>query len=223
MDVFPASHLPGRMPSPTLTNPDMILPESHFHYSPSSPPPGPDDPSSLPPWSRPATGHDGQMKSAVRNLFGNNGHRLRHRNSEKALKTQDTFDPRSQGKQSELSQPNADSALASSPLLREEFGMKSLGETLPGHTANDNVDPTDDGSVISESVSPLVDAEREEFMMSENGGIDGYKFSNRFRNALAEEDDDSHAAMSVRAEEILANAKKRLTVSLIAQNDTNPD
>lgn len=163
------------------------------------------------------------MKSAVRNLFGNNGHRLRHKNSEKALKTRDTLDLRSQSKQTQLSQRNADSALASSPLLREEFGMKSLGEAVPRHTANDNVDSTDDGSVISESVSPLVDAEREEFMMSENGGIDGYKFSNRFRNALAEDDDDSHATMSVRAEEILANAKKRLIVSLISQNNTNPD
>ncbi|KAL8905976.1 MAG: hypothetical protein Q9207_002307 [Kuettlingeria erythrocarpa] len=199
------------MPSPTLTNPDLILPQSQFDFTTKSPPTRSDDPSSLPQWSHSEFGDDGQMKSAVRNLFGNNGYRLRHRNSEKALKTQETFDLRSQSKQLELGQRNADSALASSPLLREEFGMKDPGKTLPRHTANDNADSTDDGSVISESVSPLVDAEREEFLMSEHGGIDGYKFSNRFRNALTDEDDDSHATMSVKAEEILANAKKRLT------------
>lgn len=156
------------------------------------------------------------MKAAVRNLFGN-GHRLRHRSSEKAMKSQDTSDIRPQSKQSELSQASANSALASSPLLREEFTVNSMGKALPEYPLNDNANPNfellDDGSVISESISPLVDAEREEYLMSENGGIDGYKFSDRFRKAIVEEDDEaySHATMSVRAEEILANAKKRLT------------
>ena len=156
------------------------------------------------------------MKSAVRHLFGN-GNRLRHRNSEKMLRSQETSDTRPQSKQSELSQRSANSALASSPLLHEEAGFKSMRETSLTDTANDNVDSLDDGSVISESISPLVDAEREEYLMSENGGIDGYKFSDRFRKAIVEDDEEaySHATMSVRAEEILANAKKRLTVGLV--------
>lgn len=152
------------------------------------------------------------MKSAVRNLFSN-GHRLRHRTSEKALEVQENPCFRPQSKQPELSQRNANSALASSPLLPEEFGTKAMGDTLPRHTNNDSPDALDDESVISESVSPQVDAEREEYLMSENGGIDGYKFSDRFRQAMEDDESYSHATMSVRAEEILANAKKRLTVS----------
>ncbi|KAL8649480.1 MAG: hypothetical protein Q9210_004368 [Variospora velana] len=211
MDVVPPSHLPGRMPSPTLTNPDMILPDSDFDRNANSPRHA-DDPSTLPQWRSLATGDDGEMKSAMRNFFGD-GQRLRHRNSEKALKSQENLDIRPQSKQSELSQRSVNSALASSPLLHEGFGMKSRGETLPNDQSTGNVDSMDDGSVISESISPLVDAEREGFSMSENGGIEGYKFSDRFRQAIVEEDDEpySHATMSVKAEEILANAKKRLT------------
>ncbi|KAI4091425.1 MAG: hypothetical protein LQ344_004117 [Seirophora lacunosa] len=211
MDVSPASHRPGRMPSPTLTNPDMILPDSGIDHS-ASPPRHTDDPSNLPQWSSQAVGDDSQMKSALRTFFGN-GHRLRHRNSEKAFKSQESIDVRPQSKQSELSHPSANSALASSPLLHEGFGIRSMGENPPNAQNTGNADSLDDGSVISESISPLVDAEREEFLMNEDAAIEGYKFSDRFRQAIVEEDDEpySQATMSVRAEEILANAKKRLT------------
>ncbi|KAL8766339.1 MAG: hypothetical protein Q9209_006866 [Squamulea sp. 1 TL-2023] len=208
MDPSPLAH---RIPSPTLTNPDMILPDdSHAHQRPS--PQQINGPSTLPQWHDSSTTIDGQMKSAVRNLFGN-GHRLRHRSSEKALKTQEPLDIRPQSKQLELSRRSTNSAMASSPLLHEEFGSKSMGGPLPRDGPNDNWDPLDDGSVISESVSPLVEAERDSYIMSDNGSLDGYRFSDRFRKAIDEEDDESysHAAMSVRAEEILANAKKRLT------------
>ncbi|KAL8718742.1 MAG: hypothetical protein Q9225_004160 [Loekoesia sp. 1 TL-2023] len=222
MDLSPASQLPARMPSPTLTNPDMILPDPQSERNAASPPQA-DDPSALPQWHHSPTQNDGQMKSAMRTLFGN-GHRLRHTNSEKALKIQEPSDTRPQSKHSELSQPSANSALASSPLLHEELEGKKTGGTLPGDETSDSLDALDDGSVISESISPLVDAEREEFLMSENGGIDGYKFSDRFRKAIVEEDDEaySHATMSVRAEEILANAKKRLNVCQTGKNIRRP-
>ncbi|KAL8700639.1 MAG: hypothetical protein Q9224_000867 [Gallowayella concinna] len=200
-----------RVPSPTLTNPDMILPESQPDRNISSPG-RTDEPSSPPQWHRPVNSDD-QMRFAVPDLFGN-GPRLRHRSSEKALKTQDTPDIRPQSKHSEVSQRSTNSALASSPLLHEAIGVKSMGFPLNRDGSNDNWDALDDGSVISESVSPLVEAERESYMMSESGGIDGYKFSEGFRKAIAAEEEDesySHAAMSVRAEEILANAKRRLT------------
>ena len=92
--------------------------------------------------------------------------------------------------------------------------MKAFGDSQFGHLGKENWDAFDDGSVISEGVSPLVDAERETYLISENGPVEGYNFSDRFRTAIAEEEDDpySHAAMSVRAEQILANAKRRLTV-----------
>lgn len=201
------------MPSPTLTDPDMILPTAQADQFTSSPRQT-DDHSTLTEWHHPPAADDGQMKSAVRNLLGN-GHRLRHKGSEKALKVQETPDIRPQSKQSELSQRSAGSTLASSPLLHEEFGFKSIPNNPTTDGAHNHWDSLDDASVISESVSPLVDAERESYLMSENGGIGGYKFSDRFRKAIVEEDDEaySHAAMSVRAEEILANAKKRLTVS----------
>ncbi|KAL9604550.1 MAG: hypothetical protein Q9219_000515 [cf. Caloplaca sp. 3 TL-2023] len=208
MDGSPASQLPDPMPSPTLTNPDMILPD----HQPEQNSPSPHRLPTLPQWHRAPTEDDRQMKSAMRNLFGN-GHRLRHRNSEKSLKSQETADTtRPQSKQSEVSQRSVNSALASSPLLHEESGFKKMAGRSARQTTSDTFDALDDGSVISESISPLVDAEREEYMMSEHGGINGYKFSDRFRKAIVEDDDEaySHAAMSVRAEEILANAKKRL-------------
>ncbi|KAL8898961.1 MAG: hypothetical protein Q9192_001807, partial [Flavoplaca navasiana] len=205
-----SSPVTRRMPSPTLTNPDMILPEDS-HPNPSTSP-HQSDGSPLPQWQQASTADDGQMKAAVRNLFGN-GHRLRHRNSEKTLKTQEPLDRRPQSKQSDLTQRSTNSALASSPLLHEEFGVKTMGGSIPKDGVNDDWDAHDDGSIISESISPLVEADKENYMMSENGGLSGYKFSDRFRKAIVEEDDESysHAAMSVRAEEILANAKRRLT------------
>ncbi|KAL8995245.1 MAG: hypothetical protein Q9169_004981 [Polycauliona sp. 2 TL-2023] len=208
MDLSPVSR---RMPSPTLTNPDMILPNDPEPDQNTSPYQT-NASSELPQWQQVSTADDGQMKAAVRNLFGN-GHRLRHRSSEKTLRTQDPSDLRSQTKRSESSQRGANTTLASSPLLHEEFGVKSMGGPIPKDGGNDNWDSHDDASVISESVSPLVEAERENYIMSETGGLDGYKFSDRFRKAIVEEEDESysHAVMSVRAEEILANAKKRLT------------
>lgn len=153
------------------------------------------------------------MKSTVRNLLGN-GHRLRHTSSEEALKTQQTSDISPQSKHPEINQPSTDSALPSSPLLHDQCGAKNMPAPSHADGPDDSLDLLDDGSVISESVSPLVEAERESYIMSQNGGIDGYHFSDRFRQAIIEEDDEhySHAAMSIRAEEILANAKKRLTV-----------
>ncbi|KAL8948549.1 MAG: hypothetical protein Q9222_005271 [Ikaeria aurantiellina] len=211
MDLASAPHRPLRMPSPTLTDPDMILPDSHNEHHSSSPQKR--DPSfSQSQWNNLATTDDGQMKSAVRNLFGN-GQRLRHKGSEGALRNQDAADRRPQSKQSELSQRTGNSAIASSPLLHEGFGNNTTSSAVTSNAPSDSFDTLDDGSVISESVSPLVEAERNGYMMSESGGINGYKFSDRFRKAIVEEDDGgySHAAMSVRAEEILANAKKRLT------------
>ncbi|KAL8689406.1 MAG: hypothetical protein Q9218_004918 [Villophora microphyllina] len=211
MDLSRHPHRPARMPSPTLTDPDMILPTSHAEQD-TSPIRQADSSSALPEWHHAPTGEDGQMKSAMRNLLGN-GHSLRHKGSEKSLKIQEASDIRPQSKQSELSQRSAGSTLASSPLLHEDFGFKSMRDTRAREESNDHWDTVDDGSVISESISPLVEAEREGYLMSENGGLNGYKFSDRFRKAIVEEDDESysHAAMSVRAEEILANAKKRLT------------
>ena len=213
MDLSCNPQPPALLPSPTLTDPDMILPASQDSQTTSSPEQT-DTPPTLSGWQRVSPPDDGQMKSAMRNLLGN-GHRLRHKSSEKALKSQDPSDIRPQSKQSELSQRSAGSTLASSPLLHEEFGSKSMANKSMQNGISDAPEALDDGSVISESISPLVEAEREGFLMSEHGGLEGYKFSDRFRKAIVEEDDEaySHAAMSVRAEEILANAKKRLTVS----------
>ncbi|KAL8873305.1 MAG: hypothetical protein Q9174_001205 [Haloplaca sp. 1 TL-2023] len=211
MDLSCNPQPPARLPSPTLTDPDMILPASRGSQTTSSPEQT-DTPPTLSGWQHVSPADDGQMKSAMRNLLGN-GHRLRHKGSEKALKSQDPSDIRPQSKQSELSQRSAGSTLASSPLLHEDFAFKSMANKSMQNGVSDTPEILDDGSVISESASPLVEAEREGFLMSENGGLDGYKFSDRFRRAIVEEDDEaySHAAMSVRAEEILANAKKRLT------------
>ncbi|KAL9580650.1 MAG: hypothetical protein Q9212_004369 [Teloschistes hypoglaucus] len=199
------SHRPARMLSPTLTDPDMILPTPHAGQDSSSRQPT----DALHPSP---TADDGQMKSPIRSFLGS-GHRLRHKGSEKGLKTQEIPEVRPQSKQSELSHRSAGSTLASSPLLHDDTGFKTMPDNQVGEGPNDHWDSVDDASLISESVSPLVEAERDGYLMSENGGLGGYKFSDRFRKAIVEEDDESysHAALSVRAEEILANAKKRLT------------
>ena len=208
MEVLSAPQLPARMPSPTLTNPDMILPD--FPSQPSNSPRAPaDSPSTLSQWSDGRVNDESQMK--FRNILSN-GRRLKHKNSEKQLKE---VDVKPQDRHSDLSQKNGNSAIASSPLLHDEFSNKGTGNTLTPDISKENWDGFDDVSVISEGVSPLVDSERGSYLAMENGGLDGYKFSERFRTAIAEEDEDpySHAAMSVRAEQILANAKKRLTVT----------
>ncbi|KAL9613655.1 MAG: hypothetical protein Q9167_001831 [Letrouitia subvulpina] len=197
MEVLPASQFPIRMPSPTLTNPDMILPET-------SPQKKIERLSALPQWSESSVSDEGQMK--LRNILGN-GHRVRRKGSEQRLE-----DVEVRRNYSELDQKGGSSAIASSPLLHEDFPVNKMGDTLSPDAGKENWDGFDDVSVISEGVSPLVDSERGDYLMSENGGLNGYKFSERFRTAIAEEDEEpsSHAAMSVRAEQILANAKKRL-------------
>ncbi|CAF9909574.1 hypothetical protein IMSHALPRED_008409 [Imshaugia aleurites] len=169
--------------SPTLTNPDMILPDnppSSAHSSPSTPKktqrlpsPSPTDyqhtTSDLVSDERP------REKDAMFSPF-KNGILRRHDGSTKRRSTAERDDGRTT--------PKEETALASSPTLQADYDYKAQnGHEVTAAQDSDHVETRN--SVYS---PPSI---------------------------LEEDEDDphSHAAMTRRAEEILANAKKRLTVS----------
>ena len=191
MQVLPASHrLSMGPPSPTLTNPDMILPFENNASSQESSPLPPRRPQQLPspPMSRDEHAQSGSMDnrtrlkhaghslSPFRNgvLSRNDGPTVVRSNSERG-------NGRIKYENSRLSyRPSGEGPINSPPALRDDenhIGMGRLAE------------------------SP----EQEENMVHNT-----YKTPSILEED--EDDPDSHAAMTKRAEEILANAKKRLTV-----------
>ncbi|KAL9128399.1 MAG: hypothetical protein Q9217_002923 [Psora testacea] len=189
MQVLPPSHrLSMGLPSPTLTNPDMILPfdnPSSQHSSPlpprrpqqmSSPPTNQEEharPGSME--NRTRLKHAGQSLSPSRNdvLSCNDGPTRVRSNSERS-------NGRITYENSRLSyRPSGTGPIASSPTLPDDY----------------NDAPIDH----------LAESPRQEDHLAHNT----YKTP----SILEEDEDDpeSHAAMTKRAEEILANAKKRLT------------
>ena len=136
MQFLSAAHMASdHLPSPTLTNPDMILP---FDSDPpditSSPPRNSQRPPSPPTYDL----ADGQapMRKAVLNLFGN-GHRSRDKPSDPtALRGGDTKSG-AEGEQSRLSQRTSmSSALASSPTLQDEYDLTGTSDMM-----SDGADP----------------------------------------------------------------------------------
>ena len=189
MQVLPASHMSMGMPSPSLTNPDMILPFDKPSSEDSSPA-STKRPAQLPSppmgderharsgsnENKPRLKHSGQSLSPFRNgvLSRPDGSPIARSNSERG-------NGRIKYENSRLSyRPSGQGPVASSPTLPEELGSPGMDrlaespeqEDLPIHTTYKTP------SILDED----------------------------------ENDPESHAAMTRRAEEILANAKKRLTV-----------
>ena len=175
--------------SPTLTNPDMILP--HDSSSDDSAPSTPRRPQRIP---SPPTFENGRnrsdsapdekprVKPTMYSPF-RNGLLRRHDGSTRLRSSSENRDKRDQSRFSY--QPENGDPLASSPILPEHYNgteQKSYAETA----------------------------------MEDYGHVETRDSIYNTPSILEEDENDpySHAAMTKRAEEILANAKKRLTVSL---------
>lgn len=212
------NHMASGLPSPTLTNPDLILPyDSPAASTPRRAQRIPSPPLLQKADSSQSAGEDGpsQWKSVGRNLRRNGeGPKLRK------VKTSNEL----------LEKENRAGNTHSS----SEPGAKRFGGLAPSTLKVDHDSPTastatfkdDDRSQWHNSVvvedqdatSPVADGSHDRVM---NLGRPTYGFppldneKDGFSAPPELEDGDpySHAAMSIRAEQILANAKKRLTVS----------
>jgi hypothetical protein len=224
----------GGLPSPTLTNPDMVLPNEPMRYpgfnSPTrnawrQRPPSPSYLRDTPPQSvrdRSSSGGSNMAtpKKEKRGLMSRKMMLLRSRTASGALGINGT----SRSNPSESEFDNFDGVYGSSPTLmdvgnlapaqpdyrRTSAGESSLGSdemrSLPQFLAKYD---TKDGSGTDEEwegESPA--SQRYADDVSIDSGLDAHR-------RQQEEDEHNSAILSKRAEQILANAKKRLNVSSI--------
>lgn len=189
MQTLTNVHTRTGLPSPTLTNPDMILPANS--PSPGSSPSTPRKHQPLPsPPSIESNGHGrsgsvsddkSRVKGAMYSPF-RNGVLRRHDGSMRLRSTSEKGNNRIAIEKNRLSfGKGGDVSDASSPIVQDDsdgFGQRIYTESTQGDYENG------EGTYSTPAI-------------------------------LEEDENDpySHAAMTKRAEEILANAKKRLTVS----------
>ena len=214
------TQMPSGLPSPTLTNPDMILPfdspssASNSKRAQRTPSPPPiDNVDQL----HSADGNGpGEMKSAMRKLLPNgDGAKLRkprHENGtlEKAKRSRNSRSPPAKG-------ANGFQVFASTPTLKDNYAppttnaAASNGNDRSRWDRSSGVEDEDDSSPHSEgSQDGALDLGRPTYGFP---SLDNEKDGFSAPPEMEDEDSYSHAAMSIRAEQILANAKKRLTVS----------
>ena len=180
-------HVPNGLPSPTLTNPDMILPDnsstSDLSLTPQQDKPLPSPPSSKAEYVRSQSGHADQRKAqAIMSRPSRNGLRSRYEGRPRFRSSSEKGDNRITLEQNRLSfHQEEDSPSASPPTPQENSG--DLGQRI--------------------------------YTESTQGDYENGEGTYHTPAILEEDENDpySHAAMTRRAEEILANAKKRLTVS----------
>ena len=210
--------------SPTLTNPDMILPygspssastsvtTKDFRHISTQPRNG----GSI------SSGDDGEenMRRGVRRLFGN-GVKPRRDDSDTALLTKQDGNGSLIQAESKLTRQQGHNrqivVLAPSPTLHDTRSYKSSGDPKRDEVDNGYWEGFD-GPVTDTAVESGLSGHPE----SVNGDREPSDRSSTpdhdLRGLPVNQDDDdndptSHAAMSKRAEQILANAKKRLLVS----------
>lgn len=149
------------------------------------------------------------MKGAMRRFFGN-GERSKLQKSKgmKATKLSDRYEKSS----APSFEANGNSVLASSPTLHDNHTPTETDTAKMGEVFRKRFNSVGGGRQGSPDEEP---AEFEDVGPPKYGfpPLDNEK--DGFSAPPDVEDDDaySHAAMSIRAEQILANAKKRLTVS----------
>lgn len=218
--------------SPTLTNPDMILPNE----SPSSPPPSPAARALNNPFTQPRGSNslgsedDGEetMRRSVRRLLSNGiGSQRKVSSTSTARKSdQDSNETTIPGERTPTHHGAHDGLLlASSPTFRNDF--KSSSEGGPDDISNDHWEGFDGPIVETVEVSIVENFEVSLHEADDPVSLDSLQGSHsrvstpdenepRLRSILDEDENDpaSHAAMSKKAEQILANAKKRLLVRL---------
>lgn len=210
--------------SPTLTNPDMILPNG----SPSSAPPSPASSVLKESFTQPRGSNtlgsedDGEetMRRSMRELFSNGiGSQRKASSTSPARKSdQNSNESTFPGERT----PTHRSAhggllLASSPTFRNDFKSSSDGGS--DDISNNHWEGFD--GPIDETV--MVSRHEADDLVGLSGLQDSHTGAStpdvnepRLRSILDEDENDpaSHAAMSKKAEQILANAKKRLLVRL---------
>lgn len=182
MQVLSTSHASAGLPSPTLTNPDMILPDSSASSSSSPVTLTKHQPAPSPPvvgaedygFSGLAPRVESKTKTT---MYGHSENDAPRRHNEPARSRSKSEKLRLRGSFESDHRQSLDVPVASSPTL--EGGLQERIYTA-----------------------------------STEGDFDNGEGTYTTPGILEEDEDDprSHAAMTRRAEEILANAKKRLTV-----------
>ena len=211
-------------PSPTLTNPDMVLPNAGSLYAPSSPADSLRGPPSITylrditnqhAGARASMEHDRPQpaKKEKRGLMSRKLMLLRSRTASNSKEDVSQTSPVRQGSQEETS-------IASSPTIQD-------GDRLTPHSNQDKRSSIGASSFNSEEYAALPaflhkykkdETEDEETDTEKPGAMRmGYSCSiaggaDARRKAQEEEEEHNSAMLSQRAEQILANAKKRLNL-----------
>jgi len=166
------------------------------------------------------------MKGAVRNWF-RNGERSKNRKAKKAEDVSPDADGWSKDNRTPPNGTNGLSVLASSPILHDAYATPTAGTAMLDEGAERQW-RNFSGLADEDATSPYSEGSHETIL---DLGRPKYGFppldneKNGFSVPPDVEDDDpySHAAMSIRAEQILANAKKRLTVSFLKHSTRSMD
>jgi len=166
------------------------------------------------------------MKGTVRNWF-RNGERSKLRKAKKAEDVSPDVDGWSRDYRTPPNGINGFSVLASSPILRDGYAIPMAGTAMLDEGAERQWRDFS-GLAEADATSPYSEGSHESVL---DLGRPKYGFppldneKNGFSAPPDVEGDDphSHAAMSIRAEQILANAKKRLTVSFLEDSTYSMD
>lgn len=190
MQVLPATHASTGMPSPTLTNPDMILPDNLLPENETT---------SL---SQTQSNLPADMVDEERHTrAASKDHQLRPKHAQQSL---------SPFRNGVLAQSDGPPRLRSNSERghgRIQFNNSRLS-FRPNGEERATPSPYLQEDTNGIGLERLSESPEEE---------DGPSYNTYTAPSILDEDEDdpeSHAAMTRRAEEILANAKKRLTVSL---------
>ena len=216
------AYVPMGLPSPTLTNPDMILPYNS-PPSPSSSSLMPSESQQYPTQSlhsksrRSEDDDEGNLKRSMRRLFSN-GVISPRRDPDVPIPSIKSRDTNVRMDNSEPNQSNKERLfLSPSPTSEDDYPQgDNTGHDHPG-ISNGHWDGFDGPThnVATDSYDDVASGSPQ--MIPDPGyGIPPAPDSPQGIRAILEEDEDdpySHAGMSKRAEFILANAKKRLLVS----------
>ena len=183
----PSNPMPNGLPSPTLTNPDMILPDN-YSTSDLSLTPQQDKPLPSPPSSKITNDQPQSIHVEPRKLQG-----AMSRSTRNGLRSRYEGRPRFRS-----SSEKGDNRIT---LERTRLGFTQEEDSATTPPPDDHEEPDDLGQRI--------------YTESTHGDYEDGEGTYRTPAILEEDENDpySHAAMTRRAEEILANAKKRLTVS----------
>lgn len=166
------------------------------------------------------------MKGAVRSWF-RNGERSKFRKARKAEDVSPDAHLWSNDNRTPPNGTNGFSVLASSPILHDGYAIPMAGTAMLDEDAERQwrgFSGSNDGGATSpyseNSHESVLDLGRPKYGFPP---LDNEKNGFSAPPDVGDNDPHSHAAMSIRAEQILANAKKRLTVSFYEDSTNSMD